>query len=206
MAPTTRPTPAPTANSDPALSTAAIVMIVVGVYLALVALLLVIRQCLKSQGISICPTWISELCCGCCANDNHAERCCLCACFVGMAEMCDCSTPSKKSCLDSVCPSKQWCDSTFCCCMNAEPGGELCQDCQGPQCACGDCNCACNCALPECNSINCICFSIDLGGESQQQQQMMQQQQQIQQQQQQLQQLQMQQQQFQPQSYPNYPR
>ena len=42
-----QPTPAPIANSDPALSTAAIVVIVVGVYLALVALVLVIRQCLK---------------------------------------------------------------------------------------------------------------------------------------------------------------
>ena len=42
-----QPTPAPTANSDPALSTAAIVMIVVGAYLALVTLVLVIRQCLK---------------------------------------------------------------------------------------------------------------------------------------------------------------
>ena len=42
-----QPTPAPIANSDPALSTAAIVMIVVGAYLALVALVLVIRQCLK---------------------------------------------------------------------------------------------------------------------------------------------------------------
>ena len=62
----------------------------------------------QSQGINICPAWISELCCGsCCANDDEAERCCLCACFVSMAEMCDCSTPSKKSCLDSMCPSKQ---------------------------------------------------------------------------------------------------
>lgn len=62
----------------------------------------------------------------------------------------------------------------------------------------GDCNCACNCAMPECNSINCICFTIDLGGggggAQQQQQQMTQQQ--LQQQIQQLQQLQRQQQQF----------
>lgn len=27
---------------------------------------------------------------------------------------------------------------------------------------CGDCNCACNCQLPECNTINCICFEIHL--------------------------------------------
>ena len=29
----------------------------------------------------------------------------------------------------------KWCDQTFCCCMNAEPGGEICQDCNGPECA-----------------------------------------------------------------------
>lgn len=194
MVPTTRPTPDPSDNSEQALSTAAIVMIVVGSYLALVIIVLVIRQCFKSQGINICPAWISELCCGsCCANDNDAERCCLCACFLSMAEMCDCSTPSKKSCLDCMCPSKQWCDDTFCCCMNAEPGGAMCQDCNGPECAFGDCNCACNCAMPECNSINCICFTIDLGGGSAQQQRQMTQQQ-LQQQILQLQQLQQQQQ------------
>lgn len=27
---------------------------------------------------------------------------------------------------------------------------------------CGDCNCACNLQMPECNSINCICFEIQL--------------------------------------------
>ena len=68
----------------------------------------------------------------------------------------------------------------------------------------GDCNCACNCAVPECNSINCICFTIDLGGGSAQQQQQMTQQQ-LQQQIQQLQQLQWQQQQQFPQQ-PPYPR
>ena len=57
----------------------------------------------------------------------------------------------------------------------------------------GDCNCACNCAMPECNSINCICFTIDLGGGSAQQQRQMTQQQ-LQQQILQLQQLQQQQQ------------
>ena len=68
----------------------------------------------------------------------------------------------------------------------------------------GDCNCACNCAMPECNSINCICFTIDLGGGSAQQQRQTTQQQ-LQQQIQQLQQLQWQQQHQFPQQ-PPYPR
>lgn len=198
MAPTIRPTPDPTNNTaNEGLPTAAIVMIGVGAYFVLIVILLIIRQCLKSQGISICPAWVSEMCCGsCCGGEDDAARCCLCSCFLPMAEMCDCSTPSKKSCLDSVCPTKQWCDDTFCCCMNAEPGGAMCQDCNGPECGLGDCNCACNCAAPECDSINCFCFTIDLsGGQStamRQQQETIRLQQQIQQLQQ-MQQLQQQQ-------------
>lgn len=42
-----QPSPDPSNNSDQALSTAAIVMIVVGSYLALVIIALIIRQCLK---------------------------------------------------------------------------------------------------------------------------------------------------------------
>lgn len=69
---------------------------------------LLLTFCLQSQGVSICPAWVSELCCGsCCGNDDATQSCFLCACFVPMAEMCDCSTPNKKSCLDSVCPTKQ---------------------------------------------------------------------------------------------------
>lgn len=205
MPPTVRPTPSPiNSSTNKDLPIAAIVMIGVGAYLGLVLLFLLVRQCLKSQGVSICPAWVSEFFCGrCCGNEDNTQRSCLCACFVPMAEMCDCATPSKKSCLDAVCPTKQWFDDTFCCCMNAEPGGAICQDCKGPECAFGDCNCACNCSAPECDSINCICFKIDLsGGQAAQRQQ--QQQMELQRQIQQLQQLQMQQQQFQQhqQAYP----
>ena len=31
----------------------------------------------------------------------------------------------------------KWCDDTFCCCMNAEPGGAMCQDWKGPECSVG---------------------------------------------------------------------
>ncbi|KAK3736303.1 hypothetical protein QZH41_020768, partial [Actinostola sp. cb2023] len=113
-----------------------------------------------SQGVSLCPAWVSEQCCGkCCAGPDN-EPSCFSVCLVSFAEMCNCSTPSKKSCMDSVCPSKEWCDQTLCCCMNAEAGGEMCQDCQGPECSCGGCNCACTCEMPD--SLNCICFSIQL--------------------------------------------
>lgn len=47
-----QPSPDPSDNSDQALSTAAIVMIVVGSYLALVIIALLIRQCLKVSCMS----------------------------------------------------------------------------------------------------------------------------------------------------------
>lgn len=203
MASTLRPTPPPNSSStDKGLPTAAYVMIGVGVYLFLVLLFIIIRRCLKSQGVSICPAWLSESFCGSCCGDVEQQQSCLCACLVPLAEMCDCAAPSKKSCLDTVCPSKQWCDDTFCCCMNAEPGGAMCQDCKGPECSLGACNCACNCSAPECDSINCLCFTIDLsGGQGAQRQQ--QDQVELQRQIEQLQQLQMQQQiQQQQQAYP----
>ena len=85
-----------------------------------------------------------------------------CMCISHLAELCDFNVPTKHSCLDICCPAKQRCDEMCCCCMNEMPGGTLCDDCAGPECQCGDCNCACNCQLPECNSINCICFEIQL--------------------------------------------
>lgn len=198
MVQTPPPTPDSTQNvSSDGLPVAAIVMIAIGGYLVLVVIFLIIRQCLKSQGVSICPAWVSEFCCGsCCGNEDGTQGCCPCPCFIALAEMCDCATPSKKSCLDSVFPTKQWCDDHFCCCMNAEPGGAMCQDWKGPECALGDCNCACNCSVPECDSISCFCFTIGRSGQASQHQQQQQQQRQIEleRQIQQLQQLQMQQQ------------
>ena len=47
-----QPTPDASGNSEQALSTAAIVMIVVGAYLALVTIALIIRQCLKVSSIT----------------------------------------------------------------------------------------------------------------------------------------------------------
>lgn len=49
-----QPSPDPSNSSDQALSTAAIVMIVVGSYLALVIIALIIRQCLKVSSVVVC--------------------------------------------------------------------------------------------------------------------------------------------------------
>lgn len=153
MAPTPATVP-PAADESSNLSTAAIVFIAVGAYMVVFITGVLIRQCLQARGLTLCPEWVNELFCQAC--------CCSCLCITHLAELCDFNVPTKTSCLDSWCPSKEWCDEHFCCCMNSMPGGALCEDCTGPECQCGDCNCACNCNLPECNSINCICFEIQL--------------------------------------------
>lgn len=147
----------PSVDEDSSLSTAAIVFIAIGAYIVVFVIAVLIRQCLQARGLTICPEWVNEMFCKTC--------CCSCLCITHLAELCDFNVPSKNSCLDSCCPSKEWCDDNFCCCMNSMPGGGLCEDCadcNGPECQCGDCNCACNFTMPECNSINCICFEIQL--------------------------------------------
>ena len=57
--------------------------------------------------MNFCPEWVTEQLCGSCCGAAEGQRCCLCIGLVACAEMCDCSTPSKKSCMDSVCPTKQ---------------------------------------------------------------------------------------------------
>jgi len=135
---------------------AGIVAIAVGGYLFLFAVVLIIRQCLLAKGKDLFPPWLSEWCtCGCCCGTQAT------GCLQGCAESLNCQYPNRKVILDNICPSKQWCDQTFCCCMSSEPGGKCLEDCQGPECGCGDmCNCQCQCQTP--NSINCICFEINL--------------------------------------------
>ncbi|XP_028400401.1 uncharacterized protein LOC114523619 [Dendronephthya gigantea] len=154
MAPTDATLP-PTVDEDDSLPTAGIIFIAIGAYIVIFTLGILIRQCLLARGLSICPEWVHEMCCTTCA-------CMSCVGIAHCAELCDFNVPTKRSCLDCCCPTKERCDEMFCCCMNQLPGGTLCDDCAGPECQCGDCNCACNCQLPECNSINCICFEIQL--------------------------------------------
>lgn len=110
---------------------------------------------MKVRGVSICPEWLYEMCCVSCS-------CASCVCVTHLAQLCDFDVPTKHSCLDACCPTKevicfrvnrgnlvdesqanifkilcielQRCDDTFCCCMNQIPGGALCDDCTGPEC------------------------------------------------------------------------
>ena len=83
----------------------------------------------KANGKEFFPPWLAE-CCVCNCSCGAQEGGCLQSC----AESCNCQCPNKKAVLDNICPSKEWCDRTFCCCMSAEPGGKCLEDCQGPEC------------------------------------------------------------------------
>lgn len=59
---------------------------------------------IQSKEGSCCPTWCSELCsCQSCCNSATDEPGCMTKC----AQSCDWSIPSKKTCMDSCCPTKQ---------------------------------------------------------------------------------------------------
>ena len=65
-------------------------------------------QCLsQSRGLNCCPDWVTEQCCGSCCGTAEGQRSCLCVVLIAFAEMCNCAPPSKKSCMDSVCPTKE---------------------------------------------------------------------------------------------------
>ncbi|XP_068919699.1 late cornified envelope-like proline-rich protein 1 isoform X3 [Petaurus breviceps papuanus] len=66
-------------------------------------------------------------------------------CCQGCAEACDFPLPSPTRCLDACCPQPM------------EAGW-------APQCprCCPLCDCACACQLPDCQSLNCLCFEIKL--------------------------------------------
>jgi hypothetical protein len=55
---------------------------------------------LKARGLSICPEWVNEMCCTTCS-------CISCVCVTHLAELCDFNVPSKHSCLDTCCPTKE---------------------------------------------------------------------------------------------------
>ncbi|XP_066134529.1 uncharacterized protein [Saccopteryx bilineata] len=129
------PTPAPVNSPSLLLPTPAIVFIAVGIYLLLLGLLLLTRHCLLAQG---CCTDCSSPC-----RKQGASRpqdyCWTCA------EACDFPVPSPVHYLDACCPQP------------TEAGW----DPRCPQC-CPLCDCACTCQLPDCQSVNCLCFEIKL--------------------------------------------
>ncbi|XP_049760066.1 keratin-associated protein 10-11 isoform X2 [Elephas maximus indicus] len=129
------PTPAPVSIPSLLLPIPAIVFIAVGVYLLLLGLVLLIRHCLLAQG---CCTDCSSPC----RKPSASERqdCCWTC-----AEACDFPLPSPALCLDACCPQP------------TEAGW-------APHCphCCPLCDCACACQLPDCQSLNCLCFEIKL--------------------------------------------
>ncbi|XP_065054330.1 keratin-associated protein 5-9-like [Rhopilema esculentum] len=160
MAPTLIPTTGAIVTANESFPVVAIVAICIGGYLLIFCIVILVRQCLLAKGVSIFPPWMTECCacsCSCGSNEGGILQSC--------AETCNFNCPNRKVVLESVCPSKEWCDQTFCCCMSAQPGGKCCEDCQGPECGFGQlCDCQCQCETPE--TINCICFKIDCAGSS----------------------------------------
>nr|XP_034990618.1 uncharaterized LOC112694756 homolog isoform X1 [Zootoca vivipara]XP_034990619.1 uncharaterized LOC112694756 homolog isoform X1 [Zootoca vivipara]XP_034990620.1 uncharaterized LOC112694756 homolog isoform X1 [Zootoca vivipara]XP_034990621.1 uncharaterized LOC112694756 homolog isoform X1 [Zootoca vivipara]XP_034990622.1 uncharaterized LOC112694756 homolog isoform X1 [Zootoca vivipara] len=114
----------------------AIIFLVVGSYLLLLALVLVLRQCLMARG----------LCANCCSCEKRPWPN-MCECCLTCAESCDCALPSPTRCMDR-----------YCTCTNQgwEPGA-----CSFPR-LCPLCDCACTYQPPDCQNINCICFEIKL--------------------------------------------
>nr|XP_048310879.1 keratin-associated protein 4-3 [Myodes glareolus] len=129
--------PAPAAISNPSLllPIPAIVFITVGVYLLLLGLVLLTRHCLLAQG---CCTDCSSPCRKQTASESQD-------CFWNCAEACDFPLPSPAHYLDACCPHP------------SEAGWAP----RCPQC-CPLCDCACACQLPDCQSLNCLCFEIKL--------------------------------------------
>ncbi|XP_065393657.1 uncharacterized protein [Macaca nemestrina] len=129
------PTPAPVSSPPLLLPIPAIVFIAVGIYLLLLGLVLLTRHCLLAQG--------------CCADGSSPCRkqgasgppdCCWTC-----AEACDFPLPSRAHFLDACCPQPT--------------GADWAPRC--PRC-CPLCDCACTCQLPDCQSLNCLCFEIKL--------------------------------------------
>ncbi|XP_016279681.1 sperm mitochondrial-associated cysteine-rich protein [Monodelphis domestica] len=114
----------------------AIVFITVVVYLLLLGLVLLARRYLVEQDCCLSD------CRGSCRKEDAPGpfECCQ-----GYAEACDFPLPSPARCLDACCPQPM------------EAGW-------APQCprCCPLCDCACACQLPECQSLNCLCFEIKL--------------------------------------------
>ncbi|XP_002162011.3 uncharacterized protein LOC100211777 [Hydra vulgaris] len=155
---------------SPSFPTAAIVVLAVGAYIIFFTISLLIRKCIITKGQSFCPTWFNEICTcqTCCVNNSVEET----GCLISFARACDFPLPHKQVCMECL-PTKQWCDNTFCSCLNGQSNecsgckntnfGEFtgCEDCKECSEFCG--NCDCNfCSQPD--SINCCCIEIKLTG------------------------------------------
>ncbi|XP_059888019.1 uncharacterized protein [Globicephala melas] len=129
------PTPAPVSSPSLLLPIPAIVVLAVGIYLLLLGLVLLTRHCLLAQG---CCTDCSSPCRK--QGASKPQDCCWTC-----AEACDFPLPSPAHYLDACCPQPAESDWAPRC----------------PRC-CPLCDCACACQLPDCQSLNCLCFEIKL--------------------------------------------
>ncbi|XP_042638160.1 uncharaterized LOC112694756 homolog [Orycteropus afer afer] len=129
------PTPAPVSSPSLPLPIPAIVFISVAIYLFLLGLVLLIRHFLLAQGC--CPDCSSP----CRKSGASGPQDCCWTC----AEACDFPLPSPALCLDACCP----------------PPSEAGWVPRCPHC-CPLCDCACACQIPDCQSLNCLCFEIKL--------------------------------------------
>ncbi|KAB0394871.1 hypothetical protein E2I00_008106, partial [Balaenoptera physalus] len=129
------PTPAPVSSPSLLLPIPAIVVLAVGIYLLLLGLVLLTRHCLLAQG---CCTDCSSPCRK--QGASRPQDCCWTC-----AEACDFPLPSPAHYLDACCPQPAESDWAPHC----------------PRC-CPLCDCACACQLPDCQSLNCLCFEIKL--------------------------------------------
>ncbi|XP_033627586.1 keratin-associated protein 17-1-like isoform X2 [Asterias rubens] len=158
----TATTPAP---NELLLPVPVIVVLAVGGYLLLIVILLVVRQCLVARGICMA--------CSPCGKEDGSLQCC--DCWISCAEGCNCCAyPNTKSCLDSLCgPPDDRCSIAKClscqtcqnetCCGDDSSGFELCgggDTCSSTGCECAGCDCACQ--APECDTIDCFCFKINM--------------------------------------------
>ncbi|XP_074642397.1 uncharacterized protein LOC141899777 isoform X2 [Tubulanus polymorphus] len=126
----------------------AIICIAIGCYIFIVAVALIIKQCLQSRGMC------GEVqCCG-----KEGDPCC--ACCLTIAQACNCcQSPSVKGCMDRCCPNRRHFDCVdiiLCqCCTPPGPGKD-------PLCGFNNMSCTCGCSAPECENINCLCFEIKM--------------------------------------------
>ncbi|XP_033747821.1 keratin-associated protein 5-5-like isoform X1 [Pecten maximus] len=99
-----------TASSELALDLPVIIIIAVLCWVALVLIILGIRQLLLSRGVC-------EAGCGCAICGSEDSPPC-CDCCIAMSESCNCCNPSVGGCLDKCCPNrkdvKSICESLSC--------------------------------------------------------------------------------------------
>lgn len=123
-----------------------IIIIAIGCYVFIIAVALIIRQCLQSRGV--CGE------CGCCGKEEDQT----CQCCLVLGQTCNCfECRGVNATLNRCCPHRTQVDCVdiiLCqCCSPKSPGKE-------PLCGVGNIACNCGCSAPECENVNCLCFEL----------------------------------------------